>query len=316
MLASTKKGLAIITGIVGFVSAVVGLWPIFFPAVPDQEVLLLPKDTRNIVFNSSNVGSIEGFVKANDIVIDGVSIIAEPNSLLVANSVSLINGAEIVGEDISVISTTISGGKISAEEANTKNGGSILIISALIDDVLIRANGITGNDGLNGSNGVNGSDGENGRNGVCSCCGGWRSPHSGSPGTDGTAGTNGESGEDGGNGGSITVLTSYNLLTQPMANGASGGRAGVGGKGGKGGKGGRGGSGCAGLGGISDKKSDGPDGVDGADGIDGKPGKTGEQGVVSVKLIRFDEVADIIEDNINDQEKILLGIREIQPRKN
>lgn len=313
MQPKAKKIIATFAGVVGFASAIVGLWPYIFPPKPPQEMHLVPIDTPNIEYRKRTESVVDGYIKANEIIIDGISLLLQNNSFLLANKITFLNGAEVRGEEISITSTVISGGKITATSG--RNGGAVFLATALANNVEVRADGLPGVDGVKGTNGGNGQAGANGRDGDCRGFGKWKSPHAGAAGQNGSPGTNGTDGQNGGNGGSITIITAYDLVIRPTANGSKGGSGGEGGKGGKGGAGGRGGSGCTGLGGSSSSKPNGADGRDGRDGSNGKNGKSGAPGIVSVKLIDFDDVVKAVERQGHSRESLLLELRKIQPNK-
>lgn len=311
------KNKAIIGGFlaaVGFISATVGLWDRFFPPIPDNEILLLPKSTSDITVSNSKIET--NYLKANNLLIDGVKLEIEEGGVLLANKITMKNGGEIFGSNIYVVSTIIDNGKINASYSKGMNGGNIFVVSAQINGTEITSNGKNGLHGKNGANGRSGAAGANGRNGSCKGFGGWRSAHAGGSGGNASNGTKGENGQDGGNAGNITILTSYALTTAPESNGGSAGKEGKGGSPGLGGKGGRGGRGCTGLGGSQSTQPSGADGNDGVAGIDGQDGKLGNRKTPTVKLVNFIDIKKAVDAYGNDKVKFISALRNIRPRNN
>ena len=309
----TKKVIGILVGAVGFASASIALWGYLFPPVPDNEILILPKDTSNVSVTKENNAIDTEYLKANQLVIDGVRLEVKEGGLLVANEIIMKNGGEIYGPELYVVSTRLDQGRINASGTIEGNGGSIVVASAQINGTEITSNGQDGARGKDGMDGANGAAGANGRDGSCKGFGGWSSAQPGLPGGNGEDGDNGVDGKNGGNGGSIMILTSYELTTTPQSEGGAGGKGGKGGAAGLGGKGGRGGSGCTGLGGSQDGKPSGADGMDGKRGKGGLDGRNGESQLPTVKLIKFESVKKVYERTMGDKQAFISRLRAIRP---
>lgn len=300
---------------VGFVAAAIGLWDRFFPPTPDNEIFLLPMDAPDVTLSNSNQEIDTNYLKANNLLIDGVKLTVTDGGLLVANKIVMKNGGEIYGANLYIVSTIIDDGLINSTSSKGMDGGNIFVAIAQINGTEIISNGKNGVNGGNGKNGTNGAPGANGRNGDCSGFGGWRSAHAGGIGENGSNGEDGESGQDGGNAGNITILTSYALTTEPESRGGSGGKGGKGGAPGLGGKGGRGGRGCTGLGGAQSTQPSGPDGNDGVPGKDGQDGQNGADHIATVKLISFNAVKEAFQEFGDNKDKFVTQLRSIRPRK-
>jgi len=200
MKSKAKKVGLFIVGAVGFLSALIGLWDYIFPPTPDSKLWLMPKDSQNILFNQAHLPEGD-MIEANEITIDGVKVTLRNGSVLVANIINLINGAEIFGDSITLIATRIEGGRISSTRArNDKHGGDIFVTAAIINGTSIESNGAIGRNGRDGEDGQNGARGSNGRNGSCKGFGGWKKAQPGDNGANGGNGKPGKEGMDGADG--------------------------------------------------------------------------------------------------------------------
>ena len=289
-----KKAIGFIVGFVGFVSAIVGLWPYVFPPKKDSEVMLVDENMPEIILNSNTEPLDEEIISASTIIIDGIDYEFPSGMVMVTNKLIMQNGGSIKGDDISILSTIISGGAINAKELENLNGGSILIASAQVNGTAIDATGGHGSNGPDGVNGKNGAQGKNGRRGNCDGFGAWRAAAGGARGGDGGNGTPGVDGQSGGDGGKISIYHSSALTNEPTASQGKGGLGGKGGKGGSAGSGGAGGRGCTGIGGTQSNAPNGRAGAAGTDGIDGKNANSGNAGNISMRNISFRAVQEIV----------------------
>ena len=314
MLTKAKKIGVFIVGAVGFVSAVIGLWAYFYSPTPDSETWLVPNETSDVALSQDNLPH-KKFIKGNEIIVDGEKVTLPKGAIILSNKISLLNGAELFGDSITLVTTQLDGGRVSSTRARgDRNGGDLLIVAAIINGTHIESNGVDGRDGRNGADGSNGKAGSDGRNGRCDGFGRWKKAKPGGNGENGGNGEAGEDGERGGDAGSIVILTSYEPTVQPVALGGSGGRGGQGGAAGRGGSGGKGGSGCSGLGGSQDGRASGAKGTDGNPGKDGRDGAKGQDRNPTIKRVEFTQVQDIVKmHEEGDGSALISSIRAIRP---
>ena len=298
-----------IVGTVGFISAVVGLWPIVFPPTPDHEIKLVNNGSQQVIKPDTKLPT-EKIIKADAIIIDGFDYKMQPDTMFLSNTLTMQNGGSISGEKITVISTQIYGGSIVSMKHGTLNGGEILIASAEINGTSIRASGLDGTDGKIGANGKNGVNGGNGRKGRCDGFGKFRRAKAGANGGNGADGQPGTDGQSGGHGGQVSIFYSIALTNEPVADAGIGGKGGTGGKGGAAGSGGAGGRGCTGLGGTQSNARNGTSGTPGRDGAIGKNGSNGNLGNVSKRKVAFKSVRNAIKKakTVDDMKSSLDGI--------
>lgn len=314
--ARSRKVIGYTVGTIGLISSLIGIWAFFYKPLPDNEIVLLPKAENNIVIKQqSDVDDLPNPIKANTLIIDGSKVLFPNGTIIIANEVSLINGAELVGDAITIIATKLQGGRVTSNRTRSDlHGGDLFLAIAVINGTAIEANGANGRAGTDGVDGTNGSGGKNGRSGRCDGFGKWESSQAGKPGGNGRDGQIGQDGQNGGDAGNIFILTSYEPTVRPLAKAGEGGTGGRGGTAGRGGPGGRGGSGCTGLGGSQDGE---PNGAEGTDGKQGKDGLNGAQGVSkepTIKMIDFGEVKDAVQRPDVSIKDIVLALRKIQPR--
>jgi len=316
MRTRVKKVLGYLVAIIGLISSIIGIWVFFYKPIPDSEINLVPTSANNITIKKQqDIDGLHNPIRASVITIDGVKIELPTETVILANQINLINGAEVIGDSIAIAATEINGGRVTSNLVRDQlHGGDLFLAVAVLNGTAIEANGSNGRDGIDGDDGKNGGPGRNGGDGNCDGFGRWRASQAGLSGGNGGDGKNGEDGERGGDAGNILLLTSYEPTVQPIAKAGVGGNGGRGGVAGRGGVGGRGGSGCSGLGGSQDGKSN------GADGIDGKPGKDGRKGVSGiskepvVKFIEFSHVKDAVSNENATHSEILNSLRKIRPR--
>lgn len=272
----------------GLVAALIAIYQ-FFPRTPAVEIDLVPSSDQ-IVLGS-------GDLDANLPVVADTVAIAEPLVAtkplrVITNHLLFGDSGSLVGPEITIFATRISGGRIGATGAPGRSpgeqgapGGSIAIAAARIDGTTIEAAGGSGADGANGA------DGAGGRNGDCAGFGRWVGATNGGNGQDGTGGSRG------GDGGQITLfLAEDDGFPEPNVSGGRGGAPG------QGGRGGPGGTGCTGLGGS---QSSHPDGRDGRDGTLGLPG---ELGTLVQRRIRFRDVSEALENVDLADESALVAV--------
>ncbi|MEE1673320.1 hypothetical protein SNR37_002736 [Agarivorans aestuarii] len=316
MKARAKKIIGYGIGIIGLVSSLIGIWSYAYKPIPDNELKVVPDSFASIdISNQSDIAKLENPLRANVFTVTGIKLILPPGQMVIANKISLVNGAEISGDSIFLIATQMEGGRITSNRVREElHGGDLVVAVAMINGTAIEANGASGRNGIDGEDGTNGAYGANGRNGKCKGFGGWRAAHAGQAGGNGRNGKDGKNGERGGDAGNILILTSYEPTIRPISLGGKGGNGGRPGAAGRGGPGGSGGSGCTGLGGSQDGKADGADGIDGASGKAGLDGAPGQTKTPNIKMVNFSDVQKAVEDVDADINTTLTLIRSVRPK--
>jgi len=226
--------------------------------------------------------------------IDGVRAQIPDRATLVANEITAINGAAMVGSDFSVVARRMANMQIdvSGSRAPGASPGSVRLYVKLVENSRILANGAPGSPGAAGAPGGNGGDGAKGRDADCGCCGKYHGANSGSNGGDAGYGNPGQAGGNGQDGGLVVLSTIVNPVGGAID--VSGGKPGPGGAGGQPGipgRGGIGGRGCTGLGGTAQDEANGQPGRAGQPGANGTPGVAGKNGEYRLQIIKsFDAI--------------------------
>lgn len=310
-----KKIVSYSIGIIGFISSVIGIWVFLYEPTPASEIELVEDTSDILIEKEGDASKLPLYMRADEIVVDGLKIRFPPGQLIVANKILLKDGAEIEGDSIFLAATQIEGGRITSNRLRDGiHGGDLFLAVAMLNGTLVEANGGRGRDGSDGVDGEDGQAGADGKKGSCKGFGGWSAAHAGLAGGNGGDGLEGEDGERGGDAGNILILTSYEPTVEPIAIGGDGGKGGHGGAAGRGGSGGRGGTGCTGLGGSQDGKPDGARGKDGKPGKDGRDGAKGRSKKPNIKIVDFWDVRDAVMDESVDREEIITALRSIRPK--
>ena len=288
-----KATMKILTGVVGFVAALIAIYQ-FIPETPDVDIRLVP-EADPVVLSAELIASGRPVV-ADTLVV--AQPLASPGSLyVVTNHLSFGGQGSLRGTNIVILATRISRGHIDVSgDVSTSSGaagsgaGSILIAAARVDGTIIDASG------GDGAEGTSGAPGRPGRDGDCAGFGGWVGA------SDGGNGADGGNGGAGGSGGTITLLLSESDgFPEPAVVGGEGGSPG------KGGGGGRGGRGCTGLGGS--QRSHPP----GRNGIDGRPGQDGAPGALISRRVRFEVVRTVLENvDLTDGSALATAVEQLE----
>jgi hypothetical protein len=313
---------------VGLISGVIGIYAYLFPPKPDTSTHLVEgQRTRLLVSPTSNPLSGRHFVRADEIVLDGVLLEPPDGSVYLCNILKMVHGAKIRARQFAIISTRLEGGVIDASGRDGaggrrsdvdvppepgEGGGGVLIATASLTNFVVSVKGGDGGIGADGRPRPNASDGRNGRDGDC---GGFGAYKGATPGEDGSAGfpaEDGQAGGNGGNGGTLVLITVVPI--GPGVGMFGGGAGGIGGRigpPGKGGLGGKGGAGCTGLGGSQPTQPNGNPGVDGAFGRNGNAGRRGADGNVTSRVMKFAEVKKIVRAHDGDPEAVVAALKDL-----
>jgi len=109
-----KKIASYSIGMVGFISSIIGIWVFLYEPTPASEVELVEDPLDILIEKEEEASNLPLYVRADEIVVDGLKIRFPPGQLIVANKILLKNGAEIEGDSIFLAATQVEGGRITS----------------------------------------------------------------------------------------------------------------------------------------------------------------------------------------------------------